>query len=765
MRAFLLPAHIGIGLILALPTMAVAAIYGDHIVAGFPNLAIGAHAPGVADRLFVASISTGEIQIVDLASRTLLPKPFLVVSDLPNPLGYEQGLLGLAFDPDYATNGYFYVNYTAADNSLNVRRYRVLGDPATSNVADPDSGHTIFHMPKPYTWHNAGWIGFGPQDGYLYITSGDPGNGNAQILTGSLYGKILRIDVRGDDFPDDPLRNYAIPETNPFIGKAGDDEIWANGLRNPWQASFDRSTGDLWINDVGELLREEVNYQPAGDPGGTNYGWPHREGSMEGPLDWGEPPSPAYTEPIFDYPHDSPDPPFRGNVIGGSALYRGPVAAWYGHYLFSDFGNGNIWKLDPDAIDPRASVTNVTEQLIPGVLHQIPAFTEDAAGNLYLMVNYDPTHGDIVKVSTDSKDVIWNGNDQLWGLPGNGSTWGSALNWTRDGAADSAFVAEDSAVFARSSHLPHVYLGRDRTVAAITFEAPYTLHDHTLRVLSGNVTVEAGVTATVASDLVAESANHSIRKLGSGTLIVEGDAGQTVVKEGTLGGTGSVDYLTLRSGGTVAPGNSAGILTVENSFSMELGTTLAIEVGGRSNANVDDPQFDQLAVGGSATLAGTLDVTRIDLGGGIFVPRVNDAFLILTAAEGITGWFNSLDLPVLPRGLSWELKSDGFTVLLTVVEQLPGDYNDDGAVNAADYVVWRNSAGQTGPNLTADGTGPRGAPDGVVDALDYRYWRHNFGAVAAAANSGMVAPGPRSIRLVLIAACLALPHIRRAHAR
>jgi hypothetical protein len=284
-------------------------------------------------------------------------------------------------------------------------------------------------------------------------------------------------------------------------------------------------------------------------------------------------------------------------------------------------------------------------------------------------------------------------------------------------------------------------------------------------VLSGNVTVEFGVTATIAADLMAESANHSIRKLGSGTLLLEGDAGQTVVKQGTLGGTGTVDYLTVRSGGTVAPGKQAGILTVENSFSMESGTTLAIELGGRSNANVDYPQFDQLLVDGAAVLAGTLDVDRIDLGGGIFAPRVNDVFPILSAAGGITGWFDSLDLPALPSGLSWELDTDGFTLTLTVVKQLPGDYNDDGAVDAADYVVWRQTVGRTGPKLAADGTGPRGTPDGVVNFLDYQYWRKNFAAAQSAGTGALVVRGPRSIRLVLIAAALILVLPRRADTR
>ncbi|HEX2477121.1 MAG TPA: PQQ-dependent sugar dehydrogenase, partial [Lacipirellulaceae bacterium] len=262
--------------------------FAERIVGGFVTPTFATHAPGDMNRLFVGRIWNGDIRILDLNTRSVLPQPFLSITDLPNPLFSEQGLLGIAFDPDFDLNGYFYVNYTGADNSLNVRRFRVEGDPATSNVADPNSGHTILHIPKQASWHNGGWIGFGPNDGYLYISTGDPGGGNAQLISSTLHGKILRIDIRSDAFPNDPTRNYAIPPSNPFVGREGLDEIWAYGLRNPWRASFDRETGDLWINDVGELAREEVNFQPAGSPGGENYGWPHREGTI--PTTWPGPP-------------------------------------------------------------------------------------------------------------------------------------------------------------------------------------------------------------------------------------------------------------------------------------------------------------------------------------------------------------------------------------------------------------------------------------------------------------------------------------------
>jgi hypothetical protein len=728
--------------------------FAERIVGGLNGPMFGTHVPGDPSRLFLGRIWSGRIEVVDLTTRTVLPEPFLVIDDLPNPLFNEQGLLGLAFDPDYATNGYFFVNYTAPDDSITIRRYRVLGDPATSNVADPASGLTLLRVPKQ-EWHNGGWIAFGPNDGYLYITIGDTGGGHGQITSGSLLGKVLRIDVDGDGFPADPLRNYAIPPTNPFVGVEGDDEIWAYGLRNPWQASFDRQTGDLWINDVGENSREEVNYQPADIRGGENYGWPRREGTISGPPPHGGPPSSEYTDPVYDYARDEPNPLFAGATVGASALYRGPVAAFHGHYLFTDVASSNIWKLDPDAVDRRASVVNVNDRLQPDIgLHQsIPAFGEDAVGNVYLMDFASGTDGEIFLIATESKDIVWNGNDASAGVAGDGLSWGDANNWTRDGEPDESFVAEDQVIFAAGSSGNVIDLELDRVASAVTFSAPYTLANHTLRVLSGNVTVELGVTAVVEADLLAESAHHSIRKLGTGTLVVEGDSGQTVVKAGTLVGTGTLDHLTVRDGGVVGPGNSVGTLSVENSFTMDAGATLSIEIGGADNSNPAAPQFDQLVVGGTATLAGILQVELVDLGAGVFSPGLDDSFPIVMAG-GLSGSFTLLSLPALPTGLVWQHSSDGEVFVLNVVTRLRGDFNGDFRVDAADYTVWRETQGDTGSSLAADASGPGGVADGVVDEFDRIAWMANFGAVGGA--FGAAVPESNSVRLAAIASGILL---------
>ena len=729
--------------------------YAERIV-GIQNSPIfGTFVPGDGNRLFVGRIWNGQIDIVDLTTRTINPTPFLTISDLPSPLGFEQGLLGLTFDPDYATNGYFYVDYTGADSSINVVRYRVLGDPATSNVADPVSALPIIRVPKLENWHNGGWVDFGPNDGFLYFSIGDPCCGRAQMTDGNLHGKVMRIDVHGDDFPSDPTKNYAIPKSNPFVGKAGLDEIWAYGLRNPWRASFDRLTGDLWINDTGENHREEVNFQPAGNLGGENYGWPMREGSTSGPPPGGTPPSPALTEPVYDYAHTGPDPQFLGAAISGGGFYRGPVDAFYGHYFFSDSSFRNVWKLDPDAVDPRASVTNVNNRLLPdlGFLGPVPAFGEDANGNMYLM-DLEFNGGftaDVYRVATASKDIVWNGDAASAGMIGDGMNWGDAKNWSRDGVTDAGFVAEDSVVFAAGSSQQVVELGVPRTVAAITFQAPYRLQGSNLKVLSGNVFVDPGVTATIESALSAESANLSIRKLGTGTLIVHGDAGQTVVKEGTLGGSGTLDHLTVRDGATVAPGDSIGILTVYDSLTMQTGSTLRIELAGADNSNPLEPEYDQVVVGGTFTAAGTLEVVLFSDDGGPFAPADGDVFDIVSTDQNIVGSFSDVELPALSGGLAWEIDPNLTTSFrLTATSLLRSDFSGNGVVDAADYVLWRKQAGQSGPSLEADGTGPGGIADGQVNELDYNFWLANFGrsAIASGALLSFGVPEPRGLVLM-----------------
>ena len=343
--------------------------------------------PGDFDRLFVVE-QGGAIKILDLATLTIKPTVFLQV-DLPANTAGEQGLLGLAFHPDYTNNGLFYVNLAAPGIGTEIRRYQVTSNDA--DRADPASQSLVIQYDQPFSNHNGGWLGFGT-DGFLYITSGDGGSANdpgnrAQDITDQKLGKILRLDINGDDFPGDPNRNYAIPASNPFVGQLGDDEIWAFGLRNPFRASFDRLTGDFYIGDVGQGSREEVNFQPAASSGGENYGWKVFEGSecfdpaAGGPLGCADP---TLVPPIHDYGHvPAPD---GGFAITGGYVYRGPIASLNGLYFFADFVSRQIWSFRYDGTT-RSEFLNRTASLAPnvGTIDFISSFGEDTRGNLYIV--------------------------------------------------------------------------------------------------------------------------------------------------------------------------------------------------------------------------------------------------------------------------------------------------------------------------------------------------------------------------------------------
>ena len=334
--------------------------------------------PGDLGRLFILEIGGG-IRILDLATGVVNPVPFLTVPDVVG-----EGLQGLAFHPDYGTNGYFYVYFKAAGRS-DLVRYTRSADP---NLADPGSAHPIISIVQPAGNHNGGWVGFGP-DGFLYLPLGDGGNQNdpdnhGQTIVNDLLATVLRLDVDGDDFPADPERNYAIPLTNPFVGVTGDDEIWAYGLRNPFRASFDRLTGDFYIADVGQNTREEIDFQPAASTGGENYGWRLREGMIATPGPIGGPQPPDGVDPIYDYEHGSGGN--QGHSVTGGCVYRGPVVSLRGKYFFGDYENERIWSIEHDGV----AVTEFLDWTTPfvpdvGAINEIVGFGEDGVGNLYIV--------------------------------------------------------------------------------------------------------------------------------------------------------------------------------------------------------------------------------------------------------------------------------------------------------------------------------------------------------------------------------------------
>jgi len=320
------------------------------------------HAGDDSGRMFVVE-KRGTIAILRDGARDAMP--FLDIADLITSSGSEQGLLGLAFHPDYAENGRFFVYYTARNGDNTLARYQVSGDP---DVADPASGLVLFAVKDPAANHNGGMLAFGP-DGFLYVGLGDGGSGGDPWGNGqnrlALLGKLLRLDVDGDE-------PYTIPPDNPWPNGENEarPEIWAYGLRNPWRFSFDRATGDLYIGDVGQNAYEEIDFQPAGSSGGQNYGWNTREGLHC--FRANNCTSAEMIDPIGEYAHD------EGCSVTGGYVYRGAAfPSLQGLYIFGDYCSGRIWSLSRDA----AGQWQQRKLLDSGL--SISSFGEDAAGELY----------------------------------------------------------------------------------------------------------------------------------------------------------------------------------------------------------------------------------------------------------------------------------------------------------------------------------------------------------------------------------------------
>ena len=342
--------------------------------------------PGT-DRVVVLQ-KGGLARVLNPSNGTIESVPFLDVASQVSSEG-EQGLVGMTFSPSFATDRYVYVNLTNTAGNTEIRRYQTYAnnplqlDPATSNV--------ILTVAQVDSYHNGGWLGFG-NDGLLYIATGDGGgvtagaDQNAQNVN-SLLGKILRIDVSADDFPADANRDYRIPAGNAFPsnGSAGRPEIFARGLRNPWRSSFDRQTGDLFIADVGQSNREEINRMRPSDAG-ANYGWAVREGTAF----YSGADSASFTPPVAEYTHGTSAT--QGRSITGGYVYRGNIGPIRNHYLFADFISGNVWSVPVASltVGQTLAATNfnrLNDQLVPdaGTLSQITSFGLDNSGNVYIV--------------------------------------------------------------------------------------------------------------------------------------------------------------------------------------------------------------------------------------------------------------------------------------------------------------------------------------------------------------------------------------------
>ena len=353
----------------AAPDLSSVFINLDPLVEDLEQPLFVTHAGDGSGRLFILE-KVGRIRIVQ--DDALLDTPFLDISDKVSRSS-EQGLLGLAFTPDYPTSGNFYINYTNQIGDTVIARYSV--SPDDSNQADPASELPILQLDQPAPNHNGGMLVFGP-DGYLWIGMGDGGAANDRFGNGqnpqTLLAKMLRINVNSD--PDEP---YTIPPDNPWVtaewnGQDVRNEIWAVGLRNPWRWSFDRQTHDLWIADVGQNMIEEINVVPnAPATGGLNFGWPIMEGKSCFQAENCD--QTGLTLPVTDYRHE-------GNCsVTGGYVYRGQAhPAWNGVYFYGDYCSGRVWALAPDGSDGWTTLQ----------LAQFPialsSFGEDESGELYV---------------------------------------------------------------------------------------------------------------------------------------------------------------------------------------------------------------------------------------------------------------------------------------------------------------------------------------------------------------------------------------------
>jgi len=316
----------------------------------FPNDGTG--------RMFIVE-QAGRIRIVE--NGQLLETPFLDIVDRVGSEGNEQGLLGLAFHPDFRDNGNFYVNYTDKNGNTVIARFHAQGD-----LTDPASESRLLRVAQPFPNHNGGGLVFGP-DGYLYIGLGDGGSqgdpsGNGQNLN-TLLGKLLRIDV-------DHGSPYAVPGDNPFATGGGKPEIWAYGLRNPWRFSFDRATRDLYIADVGQDTWEEIDFIPAASGAGSNFGWNYFEGSH--PYQGASPAGIQFQVPVAEYSHAE-----GGCAVTGGYVYRGALTEWQGVYLHGDFCSGKVWGL-------VRSRNGWQYQILFETGFNITSFGQDTSGEIYL---------------------------------------------------------------------------------------------------------------------------------------------------------------------------------------------------------------------------------------------------------------------------------------------------------------------------------------------------------------------------------------------
>lgn len=383
------------------PLSAQTPIRAELVVSGLTRPVFATSPTGDFNRLFVVeqrgsagTSNRADIRIMDINTRTMYSKPFLTVS--PVRTSSEEGLLGLAFHPNYANNGYFFTYHTNTSGDNVVTRWQVSGTNPDS--ANPASATPLLTIPHPFeSNHNGGWMAFGP-DGFLYISVGDGGgsndeHNNSQNLN-TILGAMLRIDV-------DSGSPYGIPPSNPFFGGPQREEIFYWGLRNAWRNSFDRITGDLYIGDVGQGQYEEINWRPAADTGNVNFGWPLREGTHCYIPSVNCDPSGITTDPIHEYTHS-----FGCSVTGGYNYTGCAIPDLNGTYFFGDYCEGTVWSFRYNGVT-KTDFQDRTVELELTAQGALMSFAEDNYGELYLLYQ----DGAIYKIVPDIAITDCNGND------------------------------------------------------------------------------------------------------------------------------------------------------------------------------------------------------------------------------------------------------------------------------------------------------------------------------------------------------------------
>ncbi|WP_145062403.1 PQQ-dependent sugar dehydrogenase [Adhaeretor mobilis] len=633
------------------------------ITTGFSNPVFGTAAPGQSGTLYVSEQNAVRISILDL--QTQQSSTFL---DLEDFAGTQSGLQTFAFHPDYVNNGRVYLNlFDSNTNDIKIIEFtRSVSDPL---VADMNSMREILTIPNPTGSHNGGWLGFSPVDNQLYIATGDggtfagPDKGLPAQDTFDVRGKVLRIDVDGDDFPTDSGRNYAIPASNPFATLGGAPEVFAYGLRHPFRASFDRANGDLFLGDVGSVQYEEINFIPAGTTGGQNFGWRALEGDVDVPFN-SDPHPPNAIPPIFSYPHGS-----TAAVIGGY-VYRGSaIPDLHGAYFYADVVRDEFGSFRYDGTSVSEFVDRSSELLNPltptGSYNGIVSFAEDSEGELYF---FDRVLGDIFKIVADEiQTTDW--------INSAGGDYDTAANWNPENVPDDPL--SERARFSLPETMTVAFSSTSTTIADLTVSA-------------GNVTFRVSGTTADATlqaddDIVIDGGSLSLAQVDGATFDVHLAAADELLISGgatlTVGDGSTVDADSIELG---ASSSGNGTLVVNGSGSALTVTGLA-QVGNKGDAGALS-----ISNGANAAFASSLEIV-----GGTDNNTTGSLEVLSGATVTVSG---DIELGA-GSGLSASLTIDGVGSLLTQSTAGAFTIGNGNGDNTADLVI----AGG-GQLTTGDGT-------------------------------------------------------------